>query len=235
MIEPDLRSYVHNRLYLLDKYRPLRQDMPMRSPEKLCLMVALFAFKTLGQPPTTMTKIEVRLEGPHIPAGSFATKPKVMYRSGSQYCRIEEAPDPDNGIHGLMVINEPDAWMVNLMNKTAKHMVDPGPLLNCHLPIFPDTEKDLEFGFELEYFKSRGAVSQPGPVLQTKSTTLYKTDAAGTTLAIFTYGTPERPLAVSRVKGDQGEIFWFSGYGNLPFDPALFAKPGGVVIEEQKR
>lgn len=182
-----------------------------------------------------MTKVEVRLEGPDVPAGSFATRPKVMYRAGNQYCRIEEAPDPENGIHGLAIISEPDSWMVNLLSKTAKHVVDPGPTFNCHLPMFPDTDKDLEFGLEIEYFKAKGAVPQPGSVLQGKSTTVYKVDAGAVALALFTYGTPERPLAVARVRGNKGEIFWFSGYGDLPFDPGLFARPKGITIEEQGR
>lgn len=181
-----------------------------------------------------MTKVEVFLEGPDIPAGSFAAKPKVMYRSGSRYCRIEEAPDPDKGIHGLAIINEPDYWMVNLLSQTAKHSVDPGPSFNCHMPIFPDADKDLEFGFELEYFNSKGAVPQTGPVLQTKSTTLHKVELDGSILALFTYGTPERPMLVSRVRGDKGLIYWFTGWGDLPFDPALFAKPNGVKIDDQK-
>jgi hypothetical protein len=181
-----------------------------------------------------MTKVEVRLEGPDIPAGSFATKPKVMYRAGSRYCRVEEAPDPEKGIHGLAITNEPDAWMVNLLTKTAKHMVDPGPTFSCHLPIFPATDKDLEFGFEMDYFKAKGAAPQKGPELQDKSTTKYTVDLGNSTLALFTYGTPERPMLVARVHGDKGEIFWFSGWGDLPFDPALFAKPSGVKVEDPK-
>jgi len=202
---------------------------------KLCFLVLLLAYKSPAQePPKVMTKVEVFLEGPDIPAGSFATKPKVMYRAGTRYCRIEEAPDPENGIHGLMILNEPDYWLVNLLKKDAKHGVDPGPTFNCHIPIFADTDKDLEFGHELDYFKNKGAIPQKGPVMQTKQTTLYKVDVGNSALGMFTYGTPERPMAVSRVHGDKGEIFWFSGWGDLPFDPALFAKPEGVKIEEQK-
>jgi hypothetical protein len=201
---------------------------------KLSLLVALAHVSSGQQPPSVMTKVEVVLEGPDIPAGSFATKPRVMYRAGSRYCRIEEAADPDNGIHALAIVSEPDAWMVNLLNKTAKHMVDPGPTFKCNLPIFPDTDKNLEFGLELEYFKSRGATPQKGPVLQTKSTTLYTVETADSKLALFTYGPPERPLAVSRVRGDKGEIFWFKGHGDLPFEPKLFAKPEDVKIEEAK-
>ena len=186
------------------------------------------------QVPKVMTRVEVVLEGPEVPAGSFATKPKVMYRAGSRYCRTEEAPDTERGIHGLAIINEPDYWLVNLMTKTAQHAVDPGPTFNCHLPIFPDADKNLEFGFEPEYFKSKGASRQEGPVLQDKQTTLFKVNVEDATLALFTYGVPERPLAVSRVRGGNGEIFWFRGWGDLPFDAKLFAKPEGVKILEQK-
>jgi len=207
----------------------------MRFLKTLSLLVVALAHTSRAQQlPKVMTKVEVFLEGPDIPAGSFATKPRVMYRAGNRYCRTEEAPDPENGIHLLAIVNEPDYWMVNLLSKTAKHAVDPGPTFNCHLPIFADTEKDLEFGFEMEYFKSKGAIPQKGPVLQTKSTTLYKVDVRGSTLALFTYGTPERPMAVSRVRGEKGEIYRFSGWGDIRFEPTLFAKPEGVKIEDQK-
>jgi hypothetical protein len=185
-----------------------------------------------------MTKVEVVLQGPGIPAGSFAAKPKTMYRAGSRYCRVEEAEDTENQVHGLMIVNEPDAWAVNLLTKTARHLVDPGPTFNCHLPVFPDDpNKDLsglEFGLEMKFFQSKGAAPHPGSVLQGKQTTQYQVIAGDSKLALFTYGTPERPLAVGRVRGNDGEIYWYSGYGELPFDAKLFARPEGVKVEEVK-
>jgi hypothetical protein len=68
----------------------------------------------------------VKLESPEIPKDSFAAQVKRMYRAGSRYCRTEEGPDLEHGIHGLVVINEPDSWLINRFDKTAKHMVDPG-------------------------------------------------------------------------------------------------------------
>jgi hypothetical protein len=120
-----------------------------------------------------MTKMVVQLQSSEVPADSFAAKPKTMFRAGTQFCRVEEAPDPEHGIHGVMITNEPDAWMVNLETKSAQHMVDPGPTFNCHMPIFARLHSDLpeeearqigrlEFGFELEFFKSQGATGQPG-------------------------------------------------------------------------
>jgi hypothetical protein len=83
----------------------------------------------------------------------------------------------------------------------------------------------------MEYFKAKHAVPTKGMELQGKSTTLYKVNINGGTLVLFTYGTPERPMAV--VSGqNSGKIFWYKGYGDIPFQPSLFAKPEGVKIQE---
>lgn len=202
---------------------------------KSLIVVLILSLTLAAEQPKSMIKIEVILQSPDVPATSFGAKPKIMYRAGSKYCRIEEQSDPDHGIHALVIVNEPDAWMVNLISKTAKHVIDPGPTLNCRLPIFADDPRlALEFGKELEYFRSKGAVSEKGPVMQTKETTAYKLDLEGIDLGMFTYGTPERPLAVVRVRGEKSEIFWYSGYGDLPFDLELFTKPDNVRIEEPK-
>jgi hypothetical protein len=75
-----------------------------------------------GSSPSKMTHLIVQLSGAGIPADSFAAKPKVYWRAASQYCRIDEEPPPENGIHGRMIVNEPDAWLVNLADNTAKHV-----------------------------------------------------------------------------------------------------------------
>jgi len=209
------------------------------------LVVVLGGMLFAEDSPKTMTKIEVILQSPDAPPGSFATKPKVFYRAGNRYCRVEEAPDPDQGIHGLMIINEPDWWMVNLFSKTVRHGVDPGPTFNCRLVIFanrtPQSLDDeskqvmqLEFGRELGFFNDRGAIPKKGPVLQTKETMGYMVTVGNTDLALFTYGTPERPLAVSQKRNGKIDIYWYSGYGEQDFDPKLFAKPEGMKIEESK-
>jgi hypothetical protein len=70
-----------------------------------CLFV-LLATTTLTAPgtPKTMTKIEAHLEGPQVMAGSFSAKPKVIYRADTRYCRLEEAQDTENKIHGLLIV-----------------------------------------------------------------------------------------------------------------------------------
>jgi hypothetical protein len=206
----------------------------------LCLLLGAVA---LGQRlPDTMTRLTARLQSTEAAEGTFAAEPKTMYRAGTTYCRTEELQDPEHGIHGLMIVKEPDVWMVNLLAKTARHLVDPGPTFNCRLPIFRGVQPspaddmknallELEFGQEIGYFIRAGATPKPGPVLRDKPTRVYATDVGDSQLLLFTTGTPERPWAVARQRGETREIFWYDAYEQLPFDARLFAKPGGVKIQ----
>ena len=153
-----------------------------RYMKRLCFTLLLGSLVLAQDAPKTMSRITVQLDGSEVPQNSYARKPKTIYRAGSTYCRVEEALDPEHDIRGLLIVNEPNAWMVNLATKTAQHFVDPGPSFHCHLPVFsgpvPNTSDEvnyaklgLEFGYELEYFKKMGAVRQdPGPVLQKQQT-----------------------------------------------------------------
>ena len=107
-----------------------------RSMKKLGFTLLLALLALAQDTPKTMNRITVQLDGSEVPQNNLARKPKTIYRAGSTYCRVEEAPDPEHNIRGLLIVNEPNAWMVNLATKTAQHTVDPGPTFNCHLPIF---------------------------------------------------------------------------------------------------
>jgi hypothetical protein len=209
-------------------------------------ILLLLAIATLAaeDTPKTMTKIEVHLEGPEVMTGSFLAQPKVIYRAGTKYCRMEEAEDSQNKIHGLLVVNEPDAWMINLYDKSARHVVDPGPTFNCGLPMFAEVDskdegamlyQNLQFGNELLFFKQMGAAGQPGPEENGKKTTQYAIEIGSTRFLMFTVGAPnERPLAVARAVGGKGEVFIYTAYEEVPFDSKLFARPEGVKISEAK-
>src|SRR5208282_4561217 len=117
--------------------------------------------------------------------------------------------------------------------------------LNCRLPVFaqlapelPDEEGKkiaaIEFGLEQEFFKANGATPRPGGVMQGQQTTAYVLRFGESSVALFTYGTPERPLAVAWTRGEKNEIFWYSGYEEITFDAKLFLRPEGVKIEEPK-
>ena len=206
----------------------------------------LLAITTSGadDTPKTMTKIEVHLEGPEVMAGSFLAQPKVIYRAGTKYCRMEEAEDNQSKIHGLLIVNEPDAWMINLSDKSARHVVDSGPSFNCKLPVFSQVDskdeaamlyENLQFGNELLFFKQMAGAGQPGPTEGGKETTRYVIEVGSTRFLMLTVGAPnERPLAVARSVGEKGEVFIYTTYEKVPFDSKLFARPDGVKISETK-
>jgi hypothetical protein len=198
------------------------------------------------EPPKTMIRIVGRLQSHDLPQESFAAQPKVIYRAGTRYCRTEELPDRVLGIHGLMIINEPDVWMINLFAKAGKHYLDHGPTFDCRMPIFIDADKvksaddltnplyELEFGQELAYFKRKGALRQEGPVLQGKPTNAYVVTVGDWQFILFTNGQPERPISVTRDRAKYRETVWYGAYEELPFDPKLFAVPEGMKIEDAK-
>ena len=193
--------------------------------------------------PKTMTKLIVRFESPDAPPFSFPALPKTMYRAGTRYCRIEELPDPEHGIHGLIVINEPDIWLANRQNKTVRHQTDPGPTFNCRLPMFIEHEaqqsalntgnplEGLEFGRELAFFKGKAAATSPGPPLQGKATQAYTLQIGASQLFLFTRGIPEKAVAVVKESASKREVYWYLVYEELPFDTALFSEPEGRMEE----
>ena len=71
-----------------------------------------------------MMKVVTRDTAPNTPSGSFPSKPKTLYRMGETYGRLEEMPDSDQGIHGLIVVAEPKVWMINLWDKTGRLILD---------------------------------------------------------------------------------------------------------------
>lgn len=188
-----------------------------------------------------MMKISVRVVEPAPEPGSFLAQPKTFWRAGTKYARIAEAEDPKNQIHGLAVISEPDFWMINLYDKSGKHMVDPGPTFNVHLPVFPSTPgtktklDGLEFGNEVEFFTKNKATQAPDEMVGGQGTIRYDLLSGSSKVTLWTDTHSKKPVRISQVKGQQIETFEYLFYeDDLPFDPALFRPLPGLKMEENK-
>jgi hypothetical protein len=208
-------------------------------------LVVTFAFVFLagsvqtGSTPTTMTHVIAQMSGTDFPTDSFAAKPKIYWRASNRYCRVDEEPDPKNTIHGRLIINEPDAWLVNLADNSAKHLVDQGPTFNCKLPIFaldPELAKskigELEFGRELEFFRANGAKVVEGPKLEFKAN-YHELTIGDSVLKLIERDDIHAPILIGLIRGANvvqcRYLFWDD---QAPFKPDVFAKPVGVKIEE---
>src|SRR5207249_2734116 len=150
---PGLRSRAHRRerdrtegfrswLPLHEKARnpgqepvPMWHSGPMKLPPILLLTIAIVFPCRADCVPEKMVKVVLRDVTPGIDRASFAAKPRTLYRWGSKYGRTEEALDSRLKIHGLIVVNEPDLFMVNLATRTGQHIVDTGGPYHFHAPI----------------------------------------------------------------------------------------------------
>lgn len=187
----------------------------------------------------SVTKIVSRLISPQIPPDSFAAKPKTVYIAGDSYARIEEEPDPAHGIHGLIVISEPDSWMINLLDHSGRHIVDPGPTFIVHHNILereaPKEFASFEFGKEIAFMRTHKAVSLAPREIdhQRCEASQFKHEA----YRIVLYSTSDTHIPFQLEIYKHGklhfEVRYISYQTDLPFDASLFKPPSSITIMEE--
>jgi hypothetical protein len=192
-----------------------------------------------------MTKIIIERLGQ--PPGSFASKPTVMYRAGKRYSRTEEAMDSVEGIHALDIVNEPNAWMINLVDHTGRHLVDPGPTFDVHQPILEglrtkgeaDPEKPfegLEFGNELVFFRSHDARKAGARAIEGRSYPTLSLTRGPITVALTFDPKADKPMEVEETNDGKREVAirYLAYETNLPFQKSLFEPPRDVLMTEAR-
>jgi hypothetical protein len=191
-----------------------------------------------AKPP--MTRIEYRNISAEIPADSFGAKPKVLYIAGSTYSRTEEQPDPPLGIHGLIIGAEPDVWMINLIPRVGKHLVDPGPTFITHHNILdfkaPKVFSSFEFGKEIQFFSEHKAKALAPQSLDGQACEVSEFRGEQYRLVLFVRTDTHQPFHLDIFRDDKPffSIRYLSYQTNLPFDASLFKPPAGVTIQEAK-
>ncbi len=186
--------------------------------------------------PATLTKVITRTVGPDIAPGSFQAQPMVLYRKGAGQMRMEEAADPTQRLHVMIVASAPDVWSVNRFDNTGRHTVDPGPTYDVHAPIVtgqgvPAKFMELEYGCEAAFAKGRGYEAGSRAV-DGRTARIYAMTEGRHRLEILLSGRDE-PVEVAYFQ--EGRALLTIRYDRyqtgLPDDPSLFRKPEGVVYE----
>jgi hypothetical protein len=170
---------------------------------------------------------------------SFAASPRKVWRSGTRYMRIEEEPDPQQGIAGTTIVNEPDAWMWNRLGGTARHIVDQGPTYEAHFPLFSGEPepmlKRLEFGREKAFFAKNGADQGADQVVDHVECGVESLVAGDSLVTLYLRKSTGLPFEISISNPRHAYSIRYETYEPaLPFDAALFAPPPNVKIEEAK-
>ncbi len=208
----------------------------------LCFALVVVASLTsvCANTPSKMTHAIIQMSGTDISEDSFSAKPKTFWRASNQYCRVDEEPDTANGIHGRLLINEPDAWLINLADNSAKHILDTGPTFNCKLPIFamdPEMAKskigELEVGRELDFFQANGAKRIEGPKLEFEAN-YYELQLGDFVLRLVERVDIRAPILIGLVHGEKLYKARYLLWEEVPFKQDLFAKPTGLRVQEAK-
>ena len=202
-------------------------------------LLALLLFAVLvpltGAADDSMVYIEYRLIAPEVKPGTFAASVRKVWRHTDSYARIEEEPDPQTGIHGLMISNAPNSYLINQFNKVARHIVDPGPTYNVIIPVFPSERspkfKQLQMGRELTFLRANGAVAASDQVIGDVPCSVLVAKVEDSDITLFLDKKSKQPRQISISNPRNRYAVRYEAYRtDLPVDLTLFRVPKDVQV-----
>lgn len=218
----------------------------LRSQLILLVLLAAFLVPTGFGQTIEMMKLVVQRVGPGVKEGSRESQPITLYRGGDKYLRSEEPANPAEKVHLLKITREPDAWVINLMDQTAQHIVDPGPTFSARAPIFwlqkPSGDLDidrellgLEFGYEELFFRQNKPRDLGTRSIDGKESKASSIKIGAWEVTLFMDASTNKPVKIEAARDGKPEIGYryISFETDLPFEPALFEPPAGLKISEQ--
>ena len=206
--------------------------------------VFFFAFVLLSvaadpDQPQTMKKMITRLSGEAVKNDAAALRPRTLYRAAKKYLRLEEEADPNIGWHRLIVMNEPDSWLINLEDQTGRHYLDKGPEFYTKAPIFwgsdgkPESDfEGLEIGEEKEFFGSARARSLGTRTVEGNKCKALSIVKGHSEVILYLEEKTEKPYQIDLLKDGRSieSLRYLSYEAELPFDPSLFEPPKSVMM-----
>ncbi len=179
---------------------------------------------------------EYRVVSADLPASSPETQSRRIWLVGKEFLRFEDVPDPETKVHGLIIVSEPDIWIIDRNKSRGQHAIDPGPQYVVHFPIFAREQseklKRLEFGSELKFFQDNGAKELAPQTVDGVTCKLYRLELDNRELTLFL--KPDNlPLQIE-VRSDSVKY----AVRFLRYDPSqkpdmsLFKVPPGIKIIE---
>jgi len=200
--------------------------------------------------PRSLVSMTVRNVTPGLQAMDPRAQPKRLWRKGGRYLRSVEQPvvsqalqDPKAPMarQALVIIAEPDIWMIETASKEGRHSLDPGPVLEVRAPILtpgsaPPEFMSLEYGCEAEFVTVRAPVAQKTVRWGGIDAGIHTYTVGTASLAILMDDRTGEPLMITYV--NQGRPIYIVRYDEyrqgLPDQPELFRPPPDVKIIEAK-
>ena len=184
-----------------------------------------------------MTRLEFSFIADDLDAQTAAARPKTIYLAGKGSSRIEQYADATSDIKHLIIVREPDIWLVDGVHKTVGHSVNHGPDLTVHNPILgPDGPEDLlglEWGREPDFFEN-GATPLASEEIANTKCEVRSVQADNYEVRLYTDPVRKVPLELKAFK--DGQPLFIAHYNSyrtdLPLDDSLFRPPTGFTVVE---
>lgn len=202
---------------------------------KLCLFLITASLPAISNLHAAEFQTYMEFRATQEGAKGAGTKARKLWRSGTRYARIEEPIDPNLPVELATIIAEPNVYMVDLKTKRGRHVVDPDPRGQVHVPLFvgKSTTTMLEAGHEYQFFKAKKASRLPDEELNGQRCARFQVRIDGQRLTLFV-DLEERVPRRILFEGPKGAYsIWYDQYVRKePFDPELYKPPEGFVPVE---
>jgi len=181
---------------------------------------------------------EYRVISADLAASSPEARPRKIWRLSEEFLRFEDIPNPETKAHILIIVDEPDIWIIDRNKNQGQHTVDPGPHYAVHFPIFPrepsEKLKKLEFGSELKFFQDNGATEPPSQSVDGIKCKLYRLKLDDREVTLFL--KPDNlPLQIEVQSASTKYAVHFLKYDpDQKPDMSLFKLPPGIKIIESQ-
>lgn len=206
---------------------------------RMCIAAILFVFlitPAFADSPK-MLFVEYKLIHPSIKEGTFEATSKKVWRIGFRYLRIEEAADPAENLHILIISNAPNTYMIDRLTKSGKHIIDRAKNIDVHMSVFqnvdlPEEIQKLEMGDENAFFNRHNATLAGTQTIEGIECNVYKTTISGIQLTLYKRKDNENPLQIG-IKQENAityDIRYLQYKPDLTPDLKLFEVPSGINL-----
>ena len=179
---------------------------------------------------------EYRVVSATLPASSPELQPRKIWRLGKTLLRFEDVINPETKTLALIIVDEPNIWIIDRNKKQGQHALDPGPQYAVHFPIFPREQsvklKQLEFGSEFNFFQENGAKELASQAVDGIKCKVYRLEFDDRKVTLF-MKPDNSPLQIEVQGTDVKYAVRFLKYDpNQKPDMNLFKVPPGIKIIE---
>lgn len=203
----------------------------------LVLSFLMTSASAADEKPATMIKFTTRISG--LPEDDFGSKPKVHYRAGEKFVRVQEAPDPKMNLQGLMIVSWPDYWSINLMERNGKHGKDKDTRSpRATMPVFtfppddPNPVAQMQFTREASFAREHGARPKAGSDIDQQKTDEYVYTIGDAQIGLWTKAGTDVPLRISCKRWGRSMTIDYLSYEVMDFDEKVFLPPPEISIKE---